>query len=99
MNQQHNLLFTVYVDGQEKQYFVSGRTAQTLYALVYAGKHGITALEVNSWAYRLACYIYDLRHDYGLDISTTPEPHHGGKHARYHLITPVEINEVGGDNQ
>jgi hypothetical protein len=94
MNQQPTVLFTVYVSGQEKQYLVSGRTAQTLYALVQAGKQGITALEVNSWAYRLASYIYDLRHDYGLDITTAAEPHHGGTHARYHLITPVEINEL-----
>jgi len=92
------LLFTVYANKEMKQYLVSGRTAQTLYALVEAGKRGITALEVNSWAYRLASYIYDLRHDYGLDISTTAEPHEGGKHARYHLITPVEINEVGSSN-
>jgi hypothetical protein len=95
MNQQITLLFTVYRSAEQRQYFASGRVAQTLYALVEAGERGITALEVNSWAYRLASYIYDLRHDYGLDIQTKAEPHEGGTHARYVLVTPVEVEEVG----
>lgn len=99
MSKQSTILFTAYINDKPKQYLVSGRVAQTLHCLVAAGGEGITALEVNSWAFRLASYIYDLRHDYGLDIQTKPEPHEGGSHARYFLITPVEVVEVGSGSK
>lgn len=83
--------FVRYFNGEPKTYEVQGRAAETLACLVRAGQSGITALEVNSWAYRLASYIHDLRHKYGLDIHTILEPHDGGEHARYVLITAVEI--------
>jgi|CXWL01.1.fsa_nt_gi hypothetical protein len=99
MSNQSTILFTAYVNGEPKQYLARGRVAQTLHCLVAAGSEGITALEVNSWAFRLASYIYDLRHDYELDIQTKPELHEGGSHARYFLITPVEVMEVGGGSK
>lgn len=78
-----------------------GRYALTLSALITAGSRGITALEMSSWALRLAHYIHVLRKDYGLDISTEHENHGGqfpGRHGRYRLHTRVRIlDEVMGD--
>ena len=84
-------IFQRYVNGEPRQYFTKGRVAQTLLCLVEAGERGITALEVSTWALRLAAYVHTLRHDFGLDIETQREPHEGGMHARYTLITPVEV--------
>jgi hypothetical protein len=86
--------------GQEQTYFVDGRPAQALAWLVHCGACGVTALEMSSWALRLADYVFVLRHRYGLDIYTQLEPHHGGRHARYILreaiiivsIIPTEAN-------
>lgn len=86
--------FIRYHEGKPKTYEVEGRGAETLLCLVQAGNTGITALEVNSWAYRLASYVYDLRYLYKLDIQTLMEPHAGGKHARYRLVSAVEIIRV-----
>lgn len=71
-----------------------GRVAQTIIALVAVGNNGVTALEMSSWAFRLADYIHTLRDDHGLEIDTQREEHEGGWHARYVLITAVEILEV-----
>ena len=75
-----------------------GRYAQTLTELVKAGPQGVTALEISSWALRMSHYIDVLRKDdrYRLDIKTIMEPHEvagmgPGHHARYVLVTPVEI--------
>jgi hypothetical protein len=73
---------------------VTGQTAKALQALVKAKEHGITALEVSSWAYRLGAYIHILRHEFNLDIRTDKEEHPNGWHARYVLLTPVDIVEV-----
>lgn len=70
---------------------LDGRLAQTLTALITAGAHGITALEVQSWAFRLADYVFKLKRRYGLVIAMELEPHNGGFHGRYRLVTPVEI--------
>jgi hypothetical protein len=86
--------FTAYFDGQPKTYEVEGRAAETLLCLVQASDTGITALEVSSWAYRLASYIHDLRHKFGLDIRTQREPHDGGTHGRYVLLSAVEIIRI-----
>ena len=64
---------------------------KTLLALVNTGEKGVTALEANSWAFRISSYVYSLRHDYGLNILTRKEEHEGGWHARYVLLTPVTI--------
>ncbi|NBX67230.1 MAG: hypothetical protein EBQ96_09575 [Proteobacteria bacterium] len=74
---------------------VTGRqVVRTIKALVKAGAKGITALEVSTWAFRLGAYIHILRHTHGLNIQTLREPHDGGTHARYVLLTPVTLTEV-----
>lgn len=71
---------------------VTAKPAQTLQMLLKTGSQGITALEMsNTWALRLAAYIYELRHKYGLEIVMQREEHEGGWHARYILITPVLV--------
>ncbi len=94
MGVNHKVTFTAYFNGSPKTYEVKGRDAETLIWLLRAGEAGITALEVSSWAYRLSSYIHHLRHEYGLEIRTIMEPHDGGKHARYVLITIVVIIPV-----
>ncbi len=94
MSRKVTVTFTTYFDGQPKTYEVEGRAAESLLCLVQAGETGITALEVNSWAYRLASYIHDLRHKFGLDIRTLKELHEGGSHARYVVLSAVEIIRI-----
>jgi len=75
---------------------VKGQEARTLNALHAAGAAGITALEVSTWALRLAHYCYKLK-KLGLTIDCEREPHGGiapGKHGRYRLRTAVEIIEA-----
>lgn len=80
--------------GPDGAFTVTGQTAKALVALSSAGTAGITALEVNSWAYRLGAYVHTLRHDYGLTIETLRELHEGGWHGRYVLRSPVSIGEA-----
>ena len=77
--------------GPDGAFTVTGQVAKSLVALVERGVGGVTALEVNSWAYRLGAYVYTLRHDYGLIIETVRELHDGGWHGRYVLHSPVSI--------
>jgi hypothetical protein len=77
------------------RFTVTGQTARALVALVRAGKAGVTALEVNSWAYRLGAYVHRLRHENGLAIETVRELHEGGWHGRYVLRCPVMLVEPG----
>jgi hypothetical protein len=72
---------------------ISGQELRTLLALVAAGDHGITALEVSTWAYRLAAYCHELRR-LGVPISTSREPHEGGWHGRYRLEGKVKLHPV-----
>ena len=74
---------------------VTGQVAKALEALVAHGAAGVTSLEVASVAYRLAAYVHNLRHDYGLAIATVREPHDGGWHGRYVLHSAVTIAEAG----
>lgn len=72
---------------------VKGQEARTLLALCDAGARGITALEVSTWALRLAHYCLKLRKQ-GLSIPMEREDHAGpvkGWHGRYRLETQVEI--------
>ena len=80
--------------GPNGAFTVSGQVAKALVALLSAGAAGVTALEVNSWAYRLGAYVHTLRHDYGLAIETVRELHEGGWHGRYVLRSPVSIGEA-----
>ncbi len=80
--------------GPDGAFTVTGQVAKALGALLAAGAAGVTALEVNSWAYRLGAYVHTLRHDYGLTIETVRELHDGGWHGRYVLRSPVSIGEA-----
>ncbi len=79
--------------GPDGAFAVTGQTAKALTALMGADKRGITALEVNSWAYRLGAHVHELRHRHGLAIETLREPHEGGWHGRYVLRSPVSTLE------
>ena len=83
----------IHAEGPCGRFTVTGQVAKALSALVEAGTRGVTALEVNSWAYRLGAYVHSLRHDCGLAIETVREPHEGGWHGRYVLRSPVAIEE------
>ena len=74
---------------------VKGQTAKALRALVEAGVTGVTALEVTTWALRLAAYVHDLRKRHGLTIETLREGHEGGWHGRYVLRAAVRLVEGG----
>lgn len=82
------------VEGPAGSFTATGQVAKALAALVAAGARGVTALEVNSWAYRLGAYVHSLRHDCGLTIETVREPHEGGWHGRYVLRCRVTLEPV-----
>jgi len=92
MSRRLTVTFERLPDGRRFQ--VSGQTARTIVALVEAGDRGLTALECGAWAFRLAAYCHDLRHDFGLDIETKRETHPGGWHGRHILRTPVRIMDI-----
>jgi hypothetical protein len=81
-------------EGPTGSFTATGQVAKALAALVAAGTRGVTALEVNSWAYRLGAYVHTLRHDCGITIETVREPHEGGWHGRYVLRSPVKLEPV-----
>jgi len=75
-----------------KRKVTSPKQIKTLKALVRRGYKGVTALELsNTWALRLADYVFQLRRGFDLNIETVREEHEGGWHGRYVLITNVEI--------
>ena len=77
---------------------VTGRVAWALAELVKAGSNGCTPID--NPGPRWSAYVFTLKQDYFLDIETVNEPHSGqfpGTHARYVLLSPVEI--VGSSEQ
>lgn len=75
----------------ERTIRTTGQTAKALRELVSRGAAGLTALEADTWAFRLAAYCHDLRRKHGLAIETVREVHPGGWHGRHVLRTPVRI--------
>ena len=75
---------------------VSGQTARALLALVNAAGQGVTALEVSTWALRLAAYVHSLRR-LGIAVNMLREAHPGGWHGRYVLASPVTVQRVNGE--
>lgn len=76
-------------DGTEASY--KGRPAWMLKALIDAGHHGCTSIDVSGP--RVSHYIFCLRRA-GLNIETESEAHSGpfaGSHARYRLKTPLQV--------
>jgi hypothetical protein len=79
----------------EKWQIVYGREAEALVKLVQSGERGLSGIECG--ATRLAAYVHDLRHHFGLEIETKHEAHGGpfaGSHARYFLVSAVELGNV-----
>lgn len=85
--------------GPDGAFVVTGQTAKALDALMAAGRLGITALEVDSWAYRLGAYVHVLRHRHGLAIELRKEPHEGGWHGRYVLHSAVTVADCSPDDE
>jgi hypothetical protein len=79
---------------------LSGRIGQTMHALMYARRQGITSLD--NPAIRLAAHIHSLR-AMGFIIDTETEPHGGaypGYHARYRIrSTVIQGHSQGERNQ
>ena len=80
----------------ERRIEVVGQKAKALLALVEAGPRGCTALEVSSWALRLAAYCHFLNRDHNLNIVCQREDHPGGWHGRHVLLDKVTIVRVVG---
>jgi hypothetical protein len=80
--------------GEAREICVRGQAARALLALVEAGTRGVTALEVCTWALRLAAYCHWLKKRCGLLIAMVREPHPGGWHGRHILRSRVEILSV-----
>lgn len=90
-NKKSSIVFRHYKKDKEIYHHINGKVAKSLTALIMSGNSGITALEVSSWAFRLAAYIHILRTKYDIDIVTIDEPHDGGIHGRYILKDKVDI--------
>ncbi|WP_340588675.1 winged helix domain-containing protein [Erythrobacter alti] len=69
---------------------VSGKTARAL-RLLATNSDGITPLDCIPTIMRLGSIIWQLRHRYGLAISTEMEPHEDGRHARYRLVSRFRL--------
>ena len=94
ISQKASVHFRVIRNNKEfDEYEISGRVAQTLYALVLSQSNGITSLEISS-SLRLSEYIRVLRRRYRLDIQTMYEPHEGGYHGRYILYSDIQIMAI-----
>ena len=83
----------------DKKHTITGRHAQTLYWLLRHRSEGITPISVCNTAWRLANYVFYLRKHCGLDIKTDKEPHSGGYHARYTLLSDITIIQIVYDNK
>jgi hypothetical protein len=81
------------VMGPQGSFDVRGQEARTLRALVRAGDGGVTALELSGWALRLAAYVHSLQKK-GVVIAMEREPHDGGHHGRYRLMSTIHL--IGG---
>ena len=90
-NKKLSIVFRHYKKDKEIYHHINGKVAKSLIFLIVSGNSGITALEVSSWAFRLAAYIHILRTKYDIDIITIDEPHDGGIHGRYILKDRVDI--------
>ncbi len=75
---------------------ITRKTARVLEALEKAGDAGLTALEFcGTHSFKIANYVFRLRHMYGLSIEMIRENHDdedgGGWHGRYFLRSEVDI--------
>jgi hypothetical protein len=70
---------------------VPGQEARALPAKASCGRHGVSTLECNAWAFRLAVYCHASPREDGLAIRTDRKSHPGGRHRRQPLETLVLI--------
>ena len=90
MTCRHSLQARVLPDGLPMT--VIGRKAWALERLIAAGDQGCTPIDTPGP--RWADYVHKLRRKHGVVIETIDEPHGGpfpGHHARYRLVSKVEI--------
>ena len=73
---------------------VRGKNARALIGLIQKRQEGFTRSDMSGWEGYLPSHISDLRKLHRLDIQSTREPHHGGFHARYFILSPIEIREI-----
>lgn len=69
---------------------VAGRERWALECLIVAGKKGCTPIDTPGP--RWSAYVFDLRHEFNVGITTHTEAHEGqfpGSHARYTLDVAV----------
>lgn len=84
----------IYDEPKPRKVLLKRKVAQTLRALVDRGELGITALEMsNTWALRIADYVFSLRHNHKIGILMVREPHDDGWHGRYILQSNVTLQE------
>lgn len=84
-----------HTDGAENSIKLTGRDEWALRQLIDAGAKGCTSID--NPAPRWSAYVHNLRHDFGLFITTVHERHGGdfpGTHARYVLCSSIEVVEV-----
>lgn len=99
--QKAKLTFAIDTAQNKRQYEITGRYAQTLLCLCLAGEQGITLAELLSPALRLSAYVHILRHKYNVEIETLEERNSSGfgSHAKYRLISNVEILSINYKGQ
>jgi hypothetical protein len=90
LNKKVTIRFKAYLPEGERIFEVSGQAAKALIILTNNVNTGCTVWNFAT-GFRLAAYIYTLRTKFGLEVRKETEAHAGGSHARYFLITSVEI--------
>ncbi|CCA94360.1 putative uncharacterized protein [Novosphingobium sp. PP1Y] len=82
----------VWPDGRLRT--VRGKNARALIGLVQKRHEGFTRSDMSGWEGYLPSHVSELRERHGLEIQSTLEPHLGGFHARYFILSPIEIREI-----
>ncbi len=88
----NSLIITARILPDGSTFTVKGRDAWALDELLKTGQKGCTP--INNPAPRWSAYVFNLKHNQGLNIETRHEPHYGpfaGTHGRYVLLSKVEI--------
>lgn len=84
------------VNGEVLEFTIKGQTAETLLALIDAGKGGLTTQDVPR-GFRLAAYVHILRRRHGVNIRSYRVKTTSAWHGRYVLGAGVWINAVEWD--
>lgn len=92
--QPHKPMAVIYDWPDGRRCIVRGMNARTLVNLCQKDGEGITHADVLEWARYLPAYISELRKRHRLDIRSMLEPHIGGSHARYVLLSPIKLIDI-----